>query len=99
MTDIKELTEEVVDWVSGALPDRGVKGTAKKLCEEVVELFEAVITEDIDEIGEEIADCMILILDIADCYYIDIPMEVRRKLEINKKRSWRVRNDSLTHDS
>lgn len=45
-------------------------------------------TRDHEEIGSEIADVFMYLLDIANRFDVDLEKEFRDKEEINKKRSW-----------
>lgn len=71
------------------------------LGEEVGELFKAIRKAEsvkVDSnskfgtIPEELADCFILILAIANKYNIDLEKAFRDKEEVNKKRNWSSSN-------
>jgi len=47
--------------------------------------------EELDEDptdGEEMADCFILLLNLAEMAGVDLMSEARRKMEINRNRKW-----------
>ena len=52
------------------------------------------LRKEIDELaedtsdGEEMADCFILLLNLAEMAGVDLMTEARRKMEINRKRKW-----------
>lgn len=52
------------------------------------------LRKEIDELaedtsdGEEMADCFILLLNLAEMAGVDLMAEARRKMEINRKRKW-----------
>lgn len=94
--DIREMRKEVVDWADGKLPDRDPINTGIKLGEEVSELMHAMYTND-GNVGEECADVLALLLDIAHLNKVDIVTEYYTKMRTNKIRNWRVVNGSLKH--
>ena len=61
------------------------EGVYAHLVREVKELGES-ISGEIDP--EELADCMMLLFDLAGYAGIDLLTETAKKLEINKKRKW-----------
>lgn len=57
------------------------------VCRECVELREA--RDDADAFTEELADVIIMSMSVAGKLGIDIDAAIRRKMEINKARSWK----------
>ena len=101
MTQIEEMTEEVVDWVGEFIPDedRNPFNTAIKMSEEVAELLHALYSDESDKaVADECADILILLLDVAHLYEIDLTAAFKRKMDINRDRQWKHRNGSLFHD-
>lgn len=96
--DVDLMTTEVVSWIRPLMPDdqRDPFNTAIKLQEELSELLHAMHTGD-GSIGEELADCMVLILDIAHLTSSDIVTEFWDKMEKNRDRAWHKKNGSLHH--
>jgi NTP pyrophosphatase (non-canonical NTP hydrolase) len=45
------------------------------------------LAEDTSD-GEEMADCFILLLTLAEMAGVDLMAEAQRKMEINRKRKW-----------
>lgn len=81
----------IVAWANSVFPDRSPKDVLLKLSEEYGEL----IKNPIDP--HEYADIIILLLDFAAFNGIDekrLDMAIDEKLEINKRRTWRI--DRLT---
>lgn len=98
MDQLQQMTKEVVEWVQRLLPDemRDPVNTAIKLQDEVGELLHALYTGD-GSVGEEVADAMVLLLDIAYLKGINVEKEFYAKMVRNKKRRWDLKNGSLKH--
>ena len=92
------MTDEVVEWVSEIFPDRHPMHTTIKMVEEVSELMDAVFTGG-RNVGEECADVLILLLDIAHLTGVDLQEEFKNKMAINRSRKWVKRNGALKHDN
>lgn len=92
------MTDEVVDWVSEIFPDRHPMHTTIKMVEEVSELMDAIFAGG-RNIGEECADVLILLLDIAHLTGVDLQEEFKNKMAINRSRKWVKRNGALKHDN
>jgi len=91
-TDIYELTSYIVTWANTVNPDRDPFVTLKKLLEEIEELQ----TRPGD--GYELADVMILFLDLCHLTGVDIVKAVHWKMKINEGRTWELQEDgTLQH--
>jgi len=69
-----------------------------KMVEEVSELMDAVLTGG-RNVGEECADVLILLLDIAHLTGVDLHREFKNKMAVNRNRKWVKRNGALKHDN
>lgn len=98
MNSLPPMTDEVVEWVSGIFPDRRPVHTTIKMVEEVSELMDAVLTGG-RNVGEECADVLILLLDIAHLTGVDLHREFKNKMAVNRNRKWTERNGALKHDN
>ena len=98
MNPLPPMTDEVVKWVSEIFPDRHPMHTTIKMVEEVSELMDAVFTGS-RNVGEECADVLILLLDIAHLTGVDLQEEFKNKMAINRSRKWVKRNGALRHDN
>lgn len=92
---IQLMTNEVVDWINPILPERSSFDTAIKLVEEVSELLHAIHHDG--DVGQEIADVLILLLDIADLHRVDTVKEFNKKMLINRCRVWQEHQGTLKH--
>lgn len=95
--NIYDMQEVQAAWVTEIMPCREYKKTALKLAGESLELLDAVHYGDINTIESEIADCLILLLDIANLNRVDIVGAFYDKMKVNKNREWAAKNGSLTH--
>ena len=98
MSSLPPMTDEVVEWVSEIFPDRHPMHTTIKMVEEVSELMDAVFTGG-RNVGEECADVLILLLDIAHLTGVDLHREFKNKMTVNRNRKWVKRNGALKHDN
>lgn len=96
--DLKALTAEVTGWIGEIHPDRDPMNTAIKLSEETAELIHALYTGD-GSVAEECADILILLLDVAYLYDIDLEKSFLRKMAINRGRRWEKVKGALKHAS
>jgi len=90
--DPEAIQEDVVQWLNRVHPERTKAAIWGKLEEELNEA-----SEKPDDITEW-ADIMIVLFDLAMMhghYFDDILMEARKKLEINKNRTWKINSDGI----
>lgn len=90
-SDIRELTEYITNWADSVYPNRDPFVTLKKLLEEIEELQ----TRPGD--GYELADVMVLLLDLCHLTGVDIVKAVHWKMKINEGRTWELRDDGTLH--
>ena len=90
-TDIYELTSYIVTWSNEVHPNRDPFVTLKKLLSEIEELQERPGD------GYELADVMILLLDLCHLTGVDIVKTVHWKMKINEGRSWELQADGTIH--
>jgi len=94
MSSIKELQQEISAWVDTVNPGRTPISTISKLLEEIGELLGSERMED----ELELADLFILALDLGTIQNIDIEGAIRKKLAINKSRTWKIAdNGAMKH--
>lgn len=92
MSEIRQLTDEIVQWADSVFPSRTPQSALLKLFEEIGEL----VKDPAD--GGEYADIVIMMLDLADMHHIDLAAEVRAKIEINRNRNWaKSKTGTLQH--
>lgn len=97
--NIKQMTEVVVSWIRPKMPDeeRDPMNTCIKMTEEVSELMHAIHCGG--DIGEECADVLVLLLDVAHLNGINLEEEFVWKMHKNAGRKWAKRNGSLKHET
>lgn len=85
--NIDHLAKEVKDWADAAFPNRTDQSMYLKMYSEMGEMIEAATFE---EVTNEVADVLIMVLDFGKRKGIDIEQAVLRKLEVNRLRGWVV---------
>ncbi len=94
MSSITELQQEISAWVDTVNPKRTPISTISKLLEEIGELLGSERMED----ELELADIFILALDLGTIQNINIEEAIRKKLAINKSRTWKIAdNGAMKH--
>jgi NTP pyrophosphatase (non-canonical NTP hydrolase) len=98
--DVKKMEGDVARWINHLLPkeERDPMNTCIKLTEEVSELMHAIHTGD-GNIGEECADVLILLLDVAYLNNINLQQEFLTKMAKNYGRQWKRKNGALKHEN
>lgn len=82
------LQRAIADWAADTFPNRNLMGAVNKLTlEEIPELVKELPNPEGDH-GSELADCFILLFDIADMLGIDAGKVTLKKLEENRARKW-----------
>lgn len=100
MKSVDAMAKIVVDWICPLLPDRfrDPMNTAIKLAEEVAELQHSIYMKDGDA-GQECADILILLVDVAYLLEIDLEAEFDKKMKINMAREWKSQKGALKHEN
>lgn len=94
MSEINQLTTDIITWADSVFPQRTSESALLKLFEEVGELV-----KDPRDPGEY-ADICIMIFDLAKMNGVeDLAQAIRDKLAVNKQRVWkRTLTGTLQHD-
>lgn len=98
MNLLSVMTAEMLAWIRQHLPDqeRDPMNTSIKLSEEASELTHALYTGG--DVGQECADILILLLDIAHLKGIDLEHEFFVKMVENRDRVWNKEKGCLKHE-
>jgi NTP pyrophosphatase (non-canonical NTP hydrolase) len=94
---LMKMVDEVVSWIHPLLPDRDPFDAAIKLASEVSELQHVLHTKDGD-VGAELADCMILLLDLCFLLKVNPDDALMTKMAINRNRNWNKVMGTLKHN-
>ena len=81
-----ELQQDVVTWADSISPTRMPKDAVVKMVSETSELLDAVLNQR--DVEGELGDCIILLLDLANMYGVDLVAAGQRKMFINHNRRW-----------
>jgi len=96
--DIRVISRAIFKWADTVMPDRTPADAIKKLSmEEVPELWRA-LKEDGEVDPGEIADVLILALDICELSGIDPLKAVHNKMAINLGRTWKFEHGVAQHE-
>jgi NTP pyrophosphatase (non-canonical NTP hydrolase) len=87
---VAELQAEIAGWADSVVPNRTPLSVIAKMLGEVGELIASERMSD----PSELADVLILALDLAHLQGIDAAEAVRAKLEVNKSRKWRIADNN-----
>ena len=97
VNEMMRLANSIGRWADGVIPNRTPADAIKKLSmEEVPELWRSL--KDNDGVDEgEIADVLILALDVCYMSGIDPLTAINNKMEINRKRTWKFEHGVMQH--
>lgn len=82
MKTLTQLQKEISEWASATFKHQTIQSKVEHLRDEVNELYDAPTD------GEEMADCLILLANLADLSGIDLFEEAEKKLAKNRLRTW-----------
>ncbi|KYH36116.1 MAG: hypothetical protein AYL28_007280 [Candidatus Bathyarchaeota archaeon B23] len=84
-SEIGELSKEIIDvWIeTGKLIKTGINYKKAR---------DKILQERKERIAEEIADCIIYLLKVANYLKIDVGKAVNQKISVNEKRLWGAEN-------
>lgn len=89
--NINEIAHEVHDWASRTFPGRVPEASLSKLVlEEIPELLQHRKNRGVDGIDLELADCFILLMDLACIWKVDLMRAIHEKMQINEHRLWKL---------
>lgn len=91
LTDIKDITQDIVEFLDQVYPDRSLDSLIKKLKEEMGELEREPLN------GWEMADVLIVLFDLCDMAGFDIAKLIHHKMQINRQRKWHIKDGVLHH--
>lgn len=91
---VRELQADIAQWADELNPGRTALSLIAKMLEELGELIASERQDD----PLELADVLILALDLAHIQGIDLADAVVRKMRVNRARSWRIAdNGAMSH--
>jgi len=96
--ELARITDGIWAWANTVIPDRTPADAIKKLSmEEVPELWRSLKETGRVDPGE-IADVLILALDVCAMEEIDPREAIRAKMRINMRRTWKFEHGVLQHE-
>lgn len=85
---MKETPLTIALWAQESFGEARPFVAAVRANQEMAELLTAISLGDVDKIGEEAADVIIVLYHLAGSAGIDIQAEIDRKMKINRSRQW-----------
>jgi NTP pyrophosphatase (non-canonical NTP hydrolase) len=85
---VNDLQQEIGSWARETFPDQTDLRVVAHLNEEVQELLQAIASDDKPQVCQEIADCLILLLCLADRQGVSAASWVEGKMNVNRQRRW-----------
>ncbi len=87
--NLSQVQEEITRWAQERFPHRTDHHAIYKLMvEEIPELAMHKKEHGTEGIGPELADCFILLADLASLWKIDMAHAIFQKMQINYNRAW-----------
>lgn len=86
------LQADILAWADQISPERLPKDAVVKLVSEASELLDAVLNGSKGDVEGELGDCIVLLLDLAHMYEINLARAGHKKMGINRARSWESDN-------
>lgn len=98
-TSIRAVQVEITRWAEQQFPGRtDFAALAKLVLHEIPEMLVHKKERGLDQIGLELADCFILLLDLASMWQVDVAAAIREKMQVNYNRTWnRDENGIMQH--
>jgi NTP pyrophosphatase (non-canonical NTP hydrolase) len=85
---MKWFQEYVSAWAEETFPEATRESVAHHLAEEVTELHDAALAGEREALPGEAADCLLLLLHLAEQEGFDLLDAARTKHDINRRREW-----------
>lgn len=94
--DLRAAQDEITRWASEQFPHRTDHHAIHKLMvEEIPEMAMHKKEKGTEAIGTELADCLILLLDLASLWEVDVVEALRTKMKTNYARQWKMDNNGI----
>lgn len=86
---MRSVSRVINTWADSVFPDRAPEAQLSKLVmEEIPELLIHRKKQGIEGIGTELADCFILLMDLAVVWNVDLQEAILTKMKKNAERTW-----------
>lgn len=91
-----DVQQEIHRWASESFPQRtAFQALSKLVLHEIPELLTHEKEHGLATIGTELADCFILLMDLASIWKVDLDDAIYLKMQINYKRQWTIGEGGL----
>lgn len=94
-TDLEQVQDEITRWANATFPERtAFNALSKVTMKEIPELLVHLEEQGTDNIGTELADVFILLIDLAAMWEVNLPTAIRDKMFVNYERTWKRDKES-----
>lgn len=89
--NLRQVQLEITRWAQETFPHRTDHHATYKLnMEEIPELMMHKKEKGTENIGTELADCFILLLDLGSLWGVDVAQAIEKKMRVNYARQWNM---------
>lgn len=94
--DLRDVQDEIHRWAGEQFPHRTDHHAIYKLVvEEIPELMMHKKEKGMQDIGLELADCFILLMDLASMWGVELDDAIYEKMQINYARQWNMDENGI----
>lgn len=97
MTDMDTMQRMIGEWADATFPKQTDRSVFQHLREEVAELDMDLRRGGPELIGEELADCAILLMNLAHLVGVSLADEIGAKHATNAGRTWKLDDTGMVH--
>lgn len=90
---MKWTQERITEWSTKTFGERSPLSTAVRANKEMAELLSALENGEIETASNEVADVVIILMQVAERLGMDLNSEVQWKMDVNEERQWEKKKD------
>jgi NTP pyrophosphatase (non-canonical NTP hydrolase) len=90
---MKWTQETITEWSTKTFGERSPLSTAVRANKEMAELLSALENGELEVACKEVADIVIILMQVAERLGMDLNYVVQLKMNINEKRQWEKKED------
>lgn len=89
-----ETQKSIHDWALATFGEiKNIETIHERLMQEVEEYDDIILSGDYTKAVDEMADCLIVLYQVASTLGVDLHEAVNRKMDINRRRKWKLHGD------
>lgn len=85
--------QTITEWSTKMFGERSHLSTAVRANKEMAELLSALENGELEVACKEVADVVIILMQVAERLGIDLNYAVQYKMDVNEKRQWEKKED------